>query len=104
MDGAIFPLRASAETRQVRFMTAGSVDDGKSTLIGRLLLDSGVLMRDQAASIGDDEEDLAALRTGLRPSARRASPSTLHIAISRRRAPASSSPMRRGTNNTHAIW
>lgn len=78
MDGAIFPLRASAETRQVRFMTAGSVDDGKSTLIGRLLLDSGVLMRDQAASIGDDEEDLAALTDGL--EAERAQGITIDVA------------------------
>ncbi len=40
------------ETRDVlRFMTAGSVDDGKSTLIGRLLYDSKGLMRDQIAAL-----------------------------------------------------
>ncbi len=40
------------ETRDnLRFMTAGSVDDGKSTLIGRLLYDSKGLMRDQIAAI-----------------------------------------------------
>jgi len=59
-------------------MTAGSVDDGKSTLIGRLLLDAGVLMRDQAASIGDDEEDLAALTDGL--EAERAQGITIDVA------------------------
>jgi len=78
MDGANFPRRASVETRQIRFMTAGSVDDGKSTLIGRLLLDSGVLMRDQTASIGDDEEDLAALTDGL--EAERAQGITMDVA------------------------
>ena len=66
MDGAVLSKpspRAAGE--QIRFMTAGSVDDGKSTLIGRLLLDAGALMRDQAAVIGDDGEDLAALTDGL---------------------------------------
>ncbi len=53
--------------RQVRFMTAGSVDDGKSTLIGRLLLDSHTLMRDQSESLQCTDEllDLAALTDGL---------------------------------------
>jgi sulfate adenylyltransferase subunit 1 len=71
-------MRQSAPVRQVRFMTAGSVDDGKSTLIGRLLLDSGVLMRDQIASIGDDAEDLAALTDGL--EAERAQGITIDVA------------------------
>lgn len=34
----------------LRFVTAGSVDDGKSTLIGRLLLDAKVLLEDQVAA------------------------------------------------------
>ena len=33
-------LEATAQTELLRFTTAGSVDDGKSTLIGRLLYDS----------------------------------------------------------------
>ncbi len=78
MDGNVFPLHADTETRQVRFMTAGSVDDGKSTLIGRLLLDSGVLMRDQADTIGDDADDLAALTDGL--EAERAQGITIDVA------------------------
>jgi sulfate adenylyltransferase subunit 1 len=77
MDGTLFAPRISA-ARQIRFMTAGSVDDGKSTLIGRLLLDSGVLMRDQAATIGDDAEDLAALTDGL--EAERAQGITIDVA------------------------
>ena len=53
---------ASAATapQLLRFATAGSVDDGKSTLIGRLLLDSKQLLDDQ------DETDLAHVTDGLR--------------------------------------
>ena len=57
----------------LRFITAGSVDDGKSTLIGRLLHDSKSILEDQleairAASIkrGSMELDLALLTDGLR--------------------------------------
>ena len=35
----------------LRFTTAGSVDDGKSTLIGRLLLDAKGLLEDQLAAV-----------------------------------------------------
>lgn len=57
----------------LRFITAGSVDDGKSTLIGRLLFDSKGLLRDQVAAIskvrpGSNEEgeiDLALVTDGL---------------------------------------
>ncbi len=44
-------LLASADTELLRFTTAGSVDDGKSTLIGRLLYDSKGVYEDQLASI-----------------------------------------------------
>ncbi|HEY6695906.1 MAG TPA: adenylyl-sulfate kinase [Solirubrobacteraceae bacterium] len=47
----------------LRLATAGSVDDGKSTLIGRLLYDSKSLMADQVA---DAEVDLSRLTDGLR--------------------------------------
>ncbi len=57
----------------VRFATAGSVDDGKSTLIGRLLFDSKTLFDDHLESVqrvsrerGDDYTDLALLTDGLR--------------------------------------
>jgi sulfate adenylyltransferase subunit 1 len=57
----------------LRFITAGSVDDGKSTLIGRLLYDSKSIMIDQLEAIGkqsknrqDGEIDLALLTDGLR--------------------------------------
>src|SRR5579871_445209 len=42
---------APGETDLLRFTTAGSVDDGKSTLIGRLLYDSKSVYEDQIASI-----------------------------------------------------
>ncbi len=38
----------------LRFLTCGSVDDGKSTLIGRLLVDSGTLFSDQSAALATD--------------------------------------------------
>ncbi len=42
----------STASRPLRFITCGSVDDGKSTLIGRLLYDSKALMIDQLESLG----------------------------------------------------
>ncbi|MEO8860968.1 MAG: GTP-binding protein [Ginsengibacter sp.] len=57
----------------LRFITAGSVDDGKSTLIGRLLFDSKSILIDQLAAIekqsknkAGGEIDLALLTDGLR--------------------------------------
>src|SRR5690242_13131123 len=51
----------------LRLSTAGSVDDGKSTLIGRLLYDSKGIYEDQLASIGaDGHPDLALVTDGLR--------------------------------------
>ncbi len=42
----------------LRFITAGSVDDGKSTLIGRMLYDAGALLRDQVAVLEDPAKRL----------------------------------------------
>jgi sulfate adenylyltransferase subunit 1 len=39
-----------------RFITCGSVDDGKSTLIGRLLYDSKMIFEDQLAAIEKDSK------------------------------------------------
>ena len=57
----------------LRLATAGSVDDGKSTLIGRLLYDAKGIFEDQLESIrrtseqrGNPETDLALLTDGLR--------------------------------------
>jgi bifunctional enzyme CysN/CysC len=57
----------------LRFATAGSVDDGKSTLIGRLLYDSKAIFEDQLAAVeqtsrarGEEVTNLALLTDGLR--------------------------------------
>ena len=57
----------------LRFTTAGSVDDGKSTLIGRLLYDSRSIFDDQLEAVerasskrGNGEVDLSLLTDGLR--------------------------------------
>ncbi|NWN13494.1 adenylyl-sulfate kinase, partial [Escherichia coli] len=42
----------------LRFITCGSVDDGKSTLIGRLLYDSKMIFEDQLASLEADSKRL----------------------------------------------
>lgn len=60
-------------TDLVRLATTGSVDDGKSTLIGRMLYDTKQIFQDQLAAIeeasrrrGSDQVDLALLTDGLR--------------------------------------
>ncbi|MEV4644437.1 GTP-binding protein [Saccharopolyspora sp. NPDC049357] len=66
------PVFAPADSL-LRFATAGAVDDGKSTLIGRLLHDSKSLLADQLEQLevvgkerGDEQLDLAMLTDGLR--------------------------------------
>ena len=71
-----YSLILTFEINQVdilRFITAGSVDDGKSTLIGRLLFDTKNILADQMEAIekasksrNDGEIDLALLTDGLR--------------------------------------
>ena len=67
-------LREQAEKTTLRFLTCGSVDDGKSTLIGRLLYDSKLIFEDQLAALEADSKrvgtqgeniDLALLVDGL---------------------------------------
>jgi bifunctional enzyme CysN/CysC len=60
-------------TDMLRLATAGSVDDGKSTLIGRLLFDSKAIFEDQMAAVertskerGEEYTNLALLTDGLR--------------------------------------
>ena len=63
----------------LRFITCGSVDDGKSTLIGRLLVDSRAVLQDQLASVSrSGETDLALLTDGL--SAEREQGITIDVA------------------------
>src|SRR6201995_6007372 len=69
MDVLVNPTESSL----LRFTTAGSVDDGKSTLIGRLLYDSKSIFEDQLLAVeesskrrGDEHVNLALLTDGLR--------------------------------------
>ena len=62
----------TTQTQLLRFITAGSVDDGKSTLIGRLLHDSKSIFEDQFSAISKTSEkrgmaavDLSLLTDGL---------------------------------------
>jgi bifunctional enzyme CysN/CysC len=68
-------LAQHARKELVRFLTCGSVDDGKSTLIGRLLFDTAMVYEDQLAAVEKDsarkggthgEIDLSLLTDGLR--------------------------------------
>ena len=49
-------LRSHQQKSLLRFITCGSVDDGKSTLIGRLLYESKVLFEDQLTTLAADSE------------------------------------------------
>ena len=49
-------LQAHEKKRLLRFITCGSVDDGKSTLIGRLLYESKMLFEDQLAAVAADSK------------------------------------------------
>jgi sulfate adenylyltransferase large subunit len=69
MDSLVNPEESSL----LRFTTAGSVDDGKSTLIGRLLYDSKSIFEDQLLAVeetskrrGEEHVNLALLTDGLR--------------------------------------
>ena len=90
----------------LRLLTAGSVDDGKSTLIGRLLFDSKKLYEDQLDALERDSKrmgnagdhiDYALLLDGLK-----AEPSTWHTATSRPTTVSLSLPILRDTSSTHA--
>ena len=95
----------------MRFATVGSVDDGKSTLIGRLLHDSKSIFEDQLEHVeavskrrGSDYVDLALLTDGLR--AEREQGITIDVAYRYFSTPSRSfiiadSP---GTSSTRATW
>ncbi len=69
----VLPIEGGRPMDILRLATAGSVDDGKSTLIGRLLYDSKAIFEDQLAAVeqtskarGEDYTNLALLTDGLR--------------------------------------
>lgn len=68
-----YSTKAYLDMELLRFTTAGSVDDGKSTLIGRLLYDSKSIFQDQLEAVerasvqrGEEHVNLALLTDGLR--------------------------------------
>ena len=73
------PVAAEGTQAALRFITCGSVDDGKSTLIGRLLVDSKAVLQDHLAGVTrQGETDLALLTDGL--SAEREQGITIDVA------------------------
>src|SRR6056297_980252 len=73
MSTDINPAQGYLDMKLLRFTTAGSVDDGKSTLIGRLLFDSKAIFEDQMEALetasmnrGEEHVNLALLTDGLR--------------------------------------
>ena len=78
-------MMPTREKTLLRFVTTGSVDDGKSTLIGRLLFETKSIFEDQFAAVektskkqGRDEVDLALVLDGL--SAEREQGITIDVA------------------------
>lgn len=53
------------EKSLLRFLTCGSVDDGKSTLIGRLLYDSKLLFADQLETLAADSQKFGTVKDGI---------------------------------------
>lgn len=112
-DGVRDYLAAQEKKSLLRFLTCGSVDDGKSTLIGRLLSDTKQIFEDQLAALerdsrkhgttGDDI-DFALLVDASRPSVSKASRSTSPTVSLPRRSANSSSPTHLVTSNTPATW
>ena len=98
----------------LRLLTCGSVDDGKSTLIGRLLHDSQLIYEDVLAGLAadsathgsaGDQVDLALLMDGLR--AEREQGITIDVGVPlllHGSAHVSSSPTPPGTPSTRATW
>src|SRR5215813_8063392 len=56
IDTAVAPDAALRQMDLLRFITCGSVDDGKSTLIGRLLYESKALFDDQLSALAADSK------------------------------------------------
>ena len=106
-------LRRHQHKTLLRFITCGSVDDGKSTLIGRLLYESKLVFEDHLATLEADSKkvgtqggdlDFALLVDGL--AAEREQGITIDVAyrfFPPRRA-SSSSPIPLATSSTHATW
>ncbi len=79
MNAVVTPSTAADTRTALKFITCGSVDDGKSTLIGRLLVDTKAVLQDHLAGVQrSGETDLALLTDGL--SAEREQGITIDVA------------------------
>lgn len=58
-------LKAQEDKSLLRFITCGSVDDGKSTLIGRMLYDSKLVFEDQLEALGKDSKKSGSSEAGV---------------------------------------
>ncbi len=109
-------LKSHEHKSLLRFITCGSVDDGKSTLIGRMLYESKMLFEDQLAALEADSKkvgtqggdlDFSTSRscsTGSPRNASRASRSTSPTGSFPPTGASSSSPTRPATSSTRATW
>ena len=96
----------------LKFITCGSVDDGKSTLIGHMLYDAKLLFTDQERALELDSRvgsregkiDYSLLLDGLMAEREQELQLTLHIVISPRKGEALSSPTLRDMRNIPGIW
>ncbi len=97
----------------LRFLTCGNVDDGKSTLIGRLLYDSKLIYEDQLQAVTRDSKKSVRQVMHLtwrfwsmvyKQSVSKALPLMWPIVISRLKNVSSLSRTRRDTNSTLVTW
>jgi len=106
-------IEMESSKSMLKFITCGSVDDGKSTLIGRLLYDSQLLYDDQLEELKkdskgrvstDEDIDFSLLVDGL--AAEREQGITIDVAYRsfQHQNENSLSPTHRGTSSTRAIW
>ncbi len=106
-------LERHANKSMLRFITCGSVDDGKSTLIGRLLYESKLVFDDQLTALEADSRksgtqgeglDFALLVDGLAAEREQGITIDVATATSRPSDASSSSPILRGTSSTPETW
>ena len=65
MENIIKYLKEHENKEILRFITCGSVDDGKSTLIGRLLYDSKMIFEDQLAAVENETKTYGTVEEGI---------------------------------------
>ena len=97
-------LAANEHKSLLRFLTCGSVDDGKSSLIGRLLHDSKLIYDDQLAAIKRDSRKFNTTDQEMDLNVSRGSPLMLLIVISQPIVANLSLPIHRAMSSTPETW